>query len=125
MSLPFPSANVFSSPEEVWAMAFHELGQRIRRHFVRSEPYHRALAYVQGLMSSIERKNGWQVTEEAGEVTPYRYPIHHKPNMGSQHFLPPDFGSPALSVIPEMMRLLLKSGACYKASSSPLAPSIC
>jgi len=46
MSLPFPSVNVFSSPEEVWTTVFHELGQRIKRHFVRQESYHQALAYV-------------------------------------------------------------------------------
>lgn len=69
MSLPFPLAN--PSPEEVWATAFNELGQRIRHAFVRPEVYQRALAYVQGLMSMVERKNGWQVAEEVGEATPY------------------------------------------------------
>src|SRR5258708_40246517 len=29
------------------------------------------LAYMQGLMSPVERKNGWQVAEEVGEATPY------------------------------------------------------
>lgn len=62
MSFLFPSARVSSSPEEVWTTAFHELGQRIRRHFVRSEPYYRALTYVQGLMSPVERKNGGSYT---------------------------------------------------------------
>ena len=71
MSLPFPSASSHSSPEEVWTTAFHELSQRIRRSFVRPEPHQRALAYIQGLMSSVERKNGWQVAEEVGEATPY------------------------------------------------------
>src|SRR2546422_6867890 len=33
--------------------------------------HQRALAYIQGLMSSVERKNGWQVAEEVGEATPY------------------------------------------------------
>jgi hypothetical protein len=71
MPFPFPAINESSSPEDVWTTAFHELGQRIRRHFVRQEPYHQALAYVRGLMSPVERKNGWQVAEEAGEATPY------------------------------------------------------
>jgi SRSO17 transposase len=71
MPLLFPSANSSTSPEEVWAAAFNELGQRIRHAFVRPEAYQRALAYVQGLMSMVERKNGWQVAEEIGEVTPY------------------------------------------------------
>jgi hypothetical protein len=71
MSLPFPAINVFSSPEEVWAMAFHELGQRIKRSFLRQEPHHHALNYVQGLMSDVSRKDGWQVAEDVGEATPY------------------------------------------------------
>jgi len=71
--MPFlsPSPNSSPSPERVWATAFNELGQRIRHSFVRHEPYHQALAYVQGLMSPVERKNGWQVAEEVGEATPY------------------------------------------------------
>jgi SRSO17 transposase len=30
----------------------------------------RSLAYLKGLLSHIERKNGWQLAEEAGERTP-------------------------------------------------------
>src|SRR5258708_33649108 len=71
MPFHFPTASLSSSPEEVWTAAFHELSQRIRRYFVRQEPYHQALTYVQGLMSPVERKNGWQVAEEVGEATPY------------------------------------------------------
>lgn len=59
------------SPEEVWTVALNELSQRIRRYFVRREPHQRALTYLQGLMSSVERKNGWQVAEAVGEATPY------------------------------------------------------
>lgn len=59
------------SPEEVWTTAFSALGQRIGHSFLRSEPRHRALAYIRGLMSSVERKNGWQVAEAMGEATPY------------------------------------------------------
>src|SRR6266481_8641910 len=71
MPLLFPAASLHSSPEEVWATAFHELSQRIRRSFLRPDPHQRALAYLQGLMSSVERKNGWQVAEEVGDATPY------------------------------------------------------
>src|SRR5260370_3214842 len=71
MPLPYPEASSYSSPNEIWTSAFNELGQRIRFCFTRPELYQRALAYVQGLMSSVERKNGWQVAEEVGEATPY------------------------------------------------------
>src|SRR5665811_1247703 len=40
--------------------------------FVRSEPRARSLAYVQGLLSVCERKNGWQLAEWMGEPAPYR-----------------------------------------------------
>jgi len=71
MPLLFPAINGSSSPEEVSTTAFHELGQRIKRHFVLQETHHRALAYVRGLVSSVERKNVWQVAEEVGEAAPY------------------------------------------------------
>jgi SRSO17 transposase len=59
------------SPEEVWTAAFNKLSQQVRLYFVRPEPHLRALAYMQALMSSVERKNGWQVAEALGEATPY------------------------------------------------------
>src|SRR5260221_9842350 len=33
-------------------------------------PRRRALAYLKGLLSQAERKNGWQLAEESGDVTP-------------------------------------------------------
>jgi SRSO17 transposase len=66
-----PLACSSSSPEEVWATAFNELSRCTTPYFVRQESNLRALAYVQGLMSSVERKNGWQVAEEVGDATPY------------------------------------------------------
>jgi SRSO17 transposase len=71
MPLLPPSTSPSPSPEEVWTTAFNELGQRIGQYFMRPEPHHRALAYIQGLMSPVERKNGWQVAEAVGEVAPY------------------------------------------------------
>jgi SRSO17 transposase len=54
-----------------WAQALAHLHARIAPRFARPEPRRRALAYLQGLMSSIERKNGWQLAEHAREATPY------------------------------------------------------
>lgn len=45
--------------------------QRIRHSFMRQATHQQALVYLQGLMSLVERKNGWQVAEEMGEATPY------------------------------------------------------
>jgi SRSO17 transposase len=55
---------------EQWGGGFRELHKRLGGHFVRSEPRERAMAYVKGLLSEIPRKNGWQLAEQAGELTP-------------------------------------------------------
>lgn len=54
-----------------WAAEVEEIGELIGKRFPRAEPRRRALTYVQGLLSSVERKNGWQLAEEAGDPTPY------------------------------------------------------
>ncbi len=71
MAFLFPPTNPSSFPEEVWTTVLDQLSQQIRQHFIRPESHQRALTYIQGLMSSVERKNGWQVAEEMGEATPY------------------------------------------------------
>ncbi len=54
-----------------WAAGLTALAQRIGRHFARSEPRRRVLAYLQGLLGDAKRKNGWQLAEGAGDATPY------------------------------------------------------
>jgi SRSO17 transposase len=53
-----------------WASELDALHARIAPRFERAEPRRRALAYLKGLLSHAERKNGWQLAEEAGEHTP-------------------------------------------------------
>src|SRR6266581_8833676 len=60
-----------ASPEAVWGAAFEEVCERIGPVFARPETRERAQAYLRGLLSPVERKNGWQLAEEAGETTPY------------------------------------------------------
>jgi SRSO17 transposase len=69
MTVEAPSS--FSSPEEVWTSLFDSLAVRIGPCFARSETRERVQAYLRGLLSPIERKNGWQLAEEAGLPTPY------------------------------------------------------
>ena len=69
MTVEAPSS--FSSPEQVWTTLFDSLCERIGPCFARSETRERAKAYLRGLLSPIERKNGWQLAEEAGLPTPY------------------------------------------------------
>ncbi len=56
---------------QAWDFAFEALIDRIRPQFSRIEAEERARSYVQGLLSPIERKNGWQIAEKAGNKTPY------------------------------------------------------
>jgi SRSO17 transposase len=55
---------------EGWAQALDALHARIAPRFERAEPRRRSLAYLKGLLSHTERKNGWQLAEEAAEGTP-------------------------------------------------------
>ena len=55
---------------EDWSRDLDELGVRFGDHFVRSEPRRRLVAYLRGLMAPLERKNGWQLAEAAGDRTP-------------------------------------------------------
>ena len=58
--------------EEVqgWAAGLGALHARIAGRFARAEPRRRVLAYLQGLLGNVGRKNGWQLAEHAGERTP-------------------------------------------------------
>jgi SRSO17 transposase len=53
-----------------WAAEIEAVGARIGGRFARSEPRQRAIGYVRGLLSSTERKNGWQLAEHLGDPTP-------------------------------------------------------
>jgi SRSO17 transposase len=53
-----------------WGQELERLHSRIAPRFARPEPRRRALAYLQGIVSSTPRKNGWQLAEHAGEARP-------------------------------------------------------
>ncbi len=69
MTVEAPSSG--SSPEELWTNLFDSLCERMGPCFARWETRERVKAYLRGLLSPIERKNGWQLAEEAGLPTPY------------------------------------------------------
>lgn len=52
------------------AEALAELHARIAPRFRRAEARRRGLLYLEGLLSSVERKNGWQLAEALGESGP-------------------------------------------------------
>jgi SRSO17 transposase len=53
-----------------WARGLDGLVERIAPRFRRVEPRRRAVAYLKGLLAPVERKNGWQLAEAAGDSTP-------------------------------------------------------
>ncbi len=54
-----------------WRTSLIQLHARLASHFARPEPFQRALRFVEGILSNAERKNGWQLAEQAREATPY------------------------------------------------------
>ncbi len=53
-----------------WASGLDDVAARIGGRFARSEPRRRVGAYLRGLLSATERKNGWTLAEQAGDATP-------------------------------------------------------
>src|SRR5919204_4202436 len=53
-----------------WAAELDALVTRIAPRFPRREVRLRVGAFLRGLLGSVERKNGWQLAEQAGERTP-------------------------------------------------------
>lgn len=54
-----------------WAGELDAVGERIAQYFPRREPRRRALGYLRGLLSDVERKNGWQMAERLGDANPF------------------------------------------------------
>ena len=54
-----------------WKGELWRAHERMAGLFARSEPRERSLAYLEGLLSGCERKNGWPLAEWIGDATPY------------------------------------------------------
>lgn len=55
-----------------WAGALEELKQRLGALFGRIEPRRAAFSFLDGLLSGVERKTGWQLAERLGDPGPWR-----------------------------------------------------
>jgi SRSO17 transposase len=55
---------------ERWPEALGDLHARVAGHFRRPEVRQRVYRYLAGLLGRVERKNGWQMAEEMGEMGP-------------------------------------------------------
>jgi SRSO17 transposase len=65
-----PSDAVSPADLAVWGREFAALGERITPLFYRPESQEHALQYLRGLLSPLQRKNGWTMAEFAGEKEP-------------------------------------------------------
>lgn len=54
-----------------WTEELDAVGGRIAPRFARSELRDRARSYLRGLLSGVERKNGWRLAEAVGDAAPY------------------------------------------------------
>lgn len=52
-----------------WVAGLDALFARVAGRFGRVEPRRQARAYLTGLLAPVERKNGWQLAEAAGDAT--------------------------------------------------------
>jgi SRSO17 transposase len=64
------TAMTHANDAQRWAAQLDDLCTRLAPRFGRIEPRRRARAYLQGLLAPLERKNGWQLAEAAGDATP-------------------------------------------------------
>lgn len=55
---------------DMWESELESLFTRLRRLFYRTESKKHAEQYVRGLLSPLERKNGWTIAEHVGEPEP-------------------------------------------------------
>src|SRR5215471_8848704 len=55
---------------QAWIRWLSEVARRLMPHFPRRDARHRAWASLRGLLSPVERKNGWQLAEGHGDATP-------------------------------------------------------
>ncbi len=63
----------FEKKERQLRAALEETTKRLGPHFANAAASESAAAYLRSLLSSVERKNSWQLAEAAGFDTPYRF----------------------------------------------------
>jgi hypothetical protein len=56
-----------------WHVQFEDLKRRMACRFSRYDAHAHACEYIKALLSPIERKNAWQIAEQAQVESPYRF----------------------------------------------------
>jgi SRSO17 transposase len=69
---PFVTGSALDALSE-WSYVLKSFQSRMGQHFARLEARQSAFDYLQALMSSVERKNGWQMAEQVGHQSPYQF----------------------------------------------------
>ncbi|WP_328715948.1 transposase [Nocardia salmonicida] len=87
--------DVVAEDVSAWRAGFDEVFDQVAGLFGRVEPRRWARAYLTGLLAPVERKNSWQLADDAGVVEPD----------GFQHFLNRSRWS-ADELVAEIRRLL-------------------
>lgn len=57
---------------KVWNDGLNDMLDRVGRHFSYARQRESVGLYLRGLLAPVERKNGWQLAEQAGLESPYR-----------------------------------------------------
>ena len=55
-----------------WRAELAELQKRLGELFGRTDARRQANLYLEGLLSAVKRKNGWQLAEQTGDARPWR-----------------------------------------------------
>src|ERR1700739_4380600 len=55
-----------------WRAELAEVQERLGELFGRADARRQANLYLEGLLSAVERKNGWQLAEQIGDARPWR-----------------------------------------------------
>jgi hypothetical protein len=66
------SDEVAAEDLQSWVSGLDGLFARVADRFGRVEPRRQARAYLMGLLAPVDRKNGWQLAEAAGDASPGR-----------------------------------------------------
>jgi SRSO17 transposase len=66
------SDEVTAEDLQSWVSGLDEMFARVAGRFGRVEPRRQARSYLMGLLAPVERKNGWQLAEAAGDASPDR-----------------------------------------------------
>src|SRR5664279_6608708 len=70
---PAAVAAAHSVDPDRWSAAYGAVVDLIAPRFARHEPLRPASSFMLGLLSSLERKNCWTISEARGRKTPYAF----------------------------------------------------